>query len=98
VNRRQWLGSPTCSNLKVVNARVRKVVDDFLELSPEDRELAVVEIEAAFEHEDPPEEVQKAWAELIEQRAREVLDGRSTGRDAFEALDELEARLRARHG
>lgn len=84
--------------MKVVNARVRKVVDEFLELSAEERELAVIEIEAAFEHEEPAEEVEKAWAEVIEQRARDVLEGRSTGRDAFEALDELEARLRARHG
>jgi len=81
-----------------VNARVRKVVDEFLELSPEERDLAVVEIEAAFEQEDPPEEVERAWAEVIEHRAREVLAGRSTGRDAFEALDEIEARLRAGRG
>jgi hypothetical protein len=79
-----------------VNARVRKVVDEFLDLSPEEQKLAVVELEAVFEHEEAPAEVEKLWAEVIERRAREVLAGRSTGRDAFEALDEIEARLRTR--
>ena len=79
-----------------MNARVRKVVEGFLELSPEDQKLAVVELEAVFEHEDSVEEVKKAWAEVIDRRAREVLAGRSTGREAFGALDEIEARLRAR--
>lgn len=92
-----WLVPPTCSNLSVVNARVRKVVDDFLELSPEEQKLAVVELEAVFEHEDPSEDVEKAWAEVIERRAREVLAGTRVGRDAFEVLDDIEARLRARH-
>jgi hypothetical protein len=86
-----------CSKLILVNARVRKVVDDFLELSPEEQKLAVVEIEAVFDHEDPPEEVEKAWKEVIEHRAREVLAERSTGSDAFAALDAIEARLRSRH-
>jgi len=53
-------------------------------------------LEAVFEHEDSVEEVEKAWAEVIDRRAREVLAGRSSGRDAFGALDEIEARLRAR--
>lgn len=72
------------------------MVDDFLELTPEEQKLAVSEIEAIFEHDDPPEQVEKAWAEVIEHRAREVLAGRSTGRDAFQVLNEIEARLRAR--
>jgi len=79
-----------------VNARVRKVVEGFLELSPEDQKLAVMRLEAVFEHEDSVEEVEKAWAEVIDRRAREVLAGRSSGPDAFGALDEIEARLRAR--
>jgi Putative addiction module component len=79
-----------------VNARIRKVVDGFLELSPNEQELALEEIETAFEREDAPEEVEKAWAEVIERRARDVLAGRSVGRDAFEALDEIRARLAAR--
>jgi len=81
-----------------VNARVRKGVTDFLELSAEAQEFAVAEIEAVFDHDDPPEEVEKAWKEVIEYRAREVLAGRSTGRDAFEVLDEIEAGLKARRG
>ena len=82
--------------VKRVNARVRKVVEEFLELTPEEQKLAVVEIEAAFDHDDPPEDVEKAWAELIEHRARDVLAGGSTGRDAVKAIDEIETRLRAR--
>jgi hypothetical protein len=82
----------------LVNARVRKVVEEFLELSEDERALAVAQIEASIEGDDSQEDVEKAWAEVIQRRAREVLEGRSKGRDAFEVLDEIEARLRAQRG
>jgi hypothetical protein len=38
----RWLEGEACPTLNVVNARVRKVVDEFLELSEEERELAAL--------------------------------------------------------
>jgi hypothetical protein len=78
-----------------MNARARQLLDELLRLSAEDRALIASELDASLEQ-DSPEVVEKAWAEVIERRARGVLAGRSRGRDAFEVLDEIEARLRAR--
>jgi hypothetical protein len=76
-----------------MNARVQKVVDEFLELSDEERELAIAELEASLGVEDPPELVEKSWAEEIQRRLREVREGRSRGRDGHEAIAEIRAEL-----
>lgn len=81
-----------------MNARAKKLLDELLTLSAEDRALVAAELNASLddEDEDPPELVEKEWAKVIEKRARDVLEGRSKGRDAFEVLDEIRAKLRAR--
>jgi putative addiction module component (TIGR02574 family) len=79
--------------LIVVNARVKKVVDEFLELTPEERELAIDEIEANLEEQDTPEEVEKAWNEEIARRIEDV----ETGRVKTKPLDEVISKLRARY-
>ncbi len=91
-----WLDAGAPITLNIMNARARQLLDELLRLSAEDRALIASELDARLEQ-DSPEEVEKAWAEVIERRARVVLAGRSAAsRDAFEVLDEIEARLRSR--
>lgn len=91
----RWLAGEACTTLNLVNARARQLLDELLQMSAKDRALIAAELGASLD-EDSPEEVEKAWAQVIERRARVVLAGRSRGRDGFEVLDEIEARLRAR--
>lgn len=92
-----WLKGHRWTTLKIVNARVRKVVDEFLELTPDERELAIAELEASDEGEEAtPEEVEKAWAPELERRIEDVVEGRTQTRDVDEALAELRARYARR--
>ena len=96
-DRRGWLQGGRCSTLKSVNARVRKVVDEFLELTPDERELAIAELEASAESQEAaPEEVEKAWAPELERRIEDVVEGRTQTRDVDDALAELRARYARR--
>ena len=84
----------------MVNARTKKVLDDALDLSAEDRALLAAALEASLDDEDAdddatPEEIEKAWAEEIQRRVSDVLEGRSHGRPAAEAIAEIRARLHA---
>jgi hypothetical protein len=56
---------------------------------PEERALLADELEASL----PSEEIDKAWVEELERRAREVLEGRSHGRDAKAVGAEIRAEL-----
>jgi putative addiction module component (TIGR02574 family) len=81
-----------------VNARTRKVLAEALELSPEDRALVAAELEASLEGEASPEQaeaIEKAWADEIERRARDVDEGRVKTIPAAEVYRELRDRLRA---
>jgi len=57
--------------------------------------LSSLAAEAADEDDATPEEIEKAWAEEIERRVSNVLEGRSQGRPAAEAIAEIRARLHA---
>ena len=86
--------------LGLVNARTRKVLEEALELSAEDRALLATALEASLEDEDDqessPEEVAKDWAQELEARIEEVVAGRVVARDASEVLAELRARYARR--
>ena len=61
-----------------------------LELSPEDRALVAVELEASLDAEHGSiEDVDKARAEEIQRRVDNVLAGRSRGRPAKEPIAEI---------
>jgi putative addiction module component (TIGR02574 family) len=77
--------------ISAVNARTKQVLAEALELTPGERALLADELEASL----PPEEIEKAWADELERRAREVLEGRSKGRDANEVIAEIRAELTA---
>ena len=87
----------------MVNARTKKVLEEALELSAEDRALLAAALEASLddhldeeaENDATPEEIEQAWAEEIERRVDDVLAGRSQGRPAAEAIAEVRARLHA---
>jgi hypothetical protein len=79
------------------------VLRDALFLSSADRaELAEALLESLDDEGLPPEnaaavregDVEKAWAPVLERRAREALAGESRGPEAHQAIAELRARLR----
>jgi putative addiction module component (TIGR02574 family) len=79
-----------------MNARARQLLDELLQLSVDDRLLIAAELNASLESDEDdasPEEIEKAWAEEIMRRVENIRAGRSKGRDAFEALAEIRARL-----
>jgi len=78
-----------------VNARTRKVFEEALELSAEDRALLAAELEASLGRDEPPEEIEKAWAEEIERRSRDVDEGRAQPIPAADVHRELRERLRS---
>ena len=77
-----------------MNARARQLLDELLQMSAEDRALIAAELEASLEDaEVSPEQIERAWAEEITRRAREVREGRSRGREGHEELSEIRAEL-----
>jgi len=77
-----------------MNARARELLDELLQLSAEDRALIADALDASLEDDNAsPEEIEKAWAEEITRRVGNMREGRSHGRDAFEALAEIRAGL-----
>jgi len=91
-----WLDARSSTTVEGMNARARQLLDELLHLPAEDRALIAQELDASLEEDDAtPEEIEKAWAEEIERRVANVLEGRSTGRPAPEALAEIRARLHA---
>jgi len=77
-----------------MNARARQLLDELLQLSVEDRALIADELDASIDADHAsPGEIEKAWAEEITRRVQDIRDGRSRGRDAFEALAEIRAEV-----
>jgi len=107
ISRDPWsLGNPpgwplgrSSTTFDGMNARARQLLDELLQLSAEDRALIADELDASLDVEDErdatPEEVERAWAEEIERRVQDVLEGRSHGRPAADAIAEIRARLHA---
>jgi putative addiction module component (TIGR02574 family) len=80
----------------LVNARTRELLLEVLELSPEDRALIAVELEASLDAEHGSiQDVDKAWAEEIQRRVDNVLAGRSRGRPAKDVIAEIRSGLAA---
>lgn len=82
---------------------LERVLHDALSLSTVERaELAEALLESLANEEPPPEgaaaarevDVERAWASVIERRAREALAGGPRGPEAHQALAELRAGLR----
>lgn len=95
---RWWLHALSSTRFNSMNARVRQVLDEVLLMPAEDRALIAQELNASLDDSEDgakPDEIEKAWAEEIERRVANVLEGRSKGRPAAEALAEVRARLQA---
>jgi putative addiction module component (TIGR02574 family) len=90
-----WHVARARTTLNVMNARAKKLLDELLTLSVEDRALIAVELEASIEEDASPEEIEKMWAEEIERRVKDVVEGRSRGIPAQEAFAQIRARLAA---
>lgn len=82
--------------LKVVNARVRKVVDEFLELSAEEREVAAAEIAAVLDDGGDDEWALDISKEELARRIDDVVSGRVETLDADAVLAELRAKYARR--
>jgi putative addiction module component (TIGR02574 family) len=81
-----------------VNARTKKVLEEALELSAEDRAVLAAALEASLDEGDEdatPKEIEAAWAEEIQQRVKDVRDGHSHGQPAADAIAEVRARLQS---
>jgi hypothetical protein len=74
-----------------MNARTKKVLDDAMALPESDRQLIADVLDASLDTEDAPEDVAKAWDEVIKQRIDDVVAGRAQTRDLREAMAELRA-------
>lgn len=74
------------------------VLEEALRLTPQERADVAAELLESLEVERPDqqEEVEKAWAEEIERRARRILAGESTGAPWEEVRRRLEERLARR--
>ncbi len=79
-----------------MNARTKKLLEEVLELSPSERALFVVELDASLGDDDSPEQIAKAWDEEIGRRIDGVVSGRVPTRDMREAMAELRARYARR--
>jgi putative addiction module component (TIGR02574 family) len=67
-----------------MTARAAHLIHEALQLSPEERADMAAELLASLD-EPADAEVETAWAEEIERRARRVLAGESSGTDWAEA-------------
>lgn len=85
-----------CTTLNLVNARVRKVVDEFLELSEEERELAADEIAAALDDGRDDDWDMDISKEELARRVDDVVSGRVETLDADQVLAELRAKYARR--
>jgi putative addiction module component (TIGR02574 family) len=74
------------------------VLEEALRLTPQERADVAAELLESLEAErlDRREDVERAWAEEIERRARRVLAGESTGAPWDEVRRRLEERLARR--
>jgi hypothetical protein len=75
-----------------MNARTKKILDAAMALPESERALLVDELDASLDSEDTPEEIAKAWDEVIKRRIDDVVSGRAKTRDMREAIAELRAR------
>jgi putative addiction module component (TIGR02574 family) len=87
-----WHVARARTTLNVMNARAKKLLDELLTLSAEDRLLIAAELNASL---DSPEEVATAWADEIRRRADDIEHGRAELVDKDVALAEIRERLRA---
>jgi putative addiction module component (TIGR02574 family) len=78
-----------------MNARTKKLHDEAMKLPAEDRAALADELDASLLGDDSPEEVEKAWAEEIERRVRDVEEGRVKPIPAAEVHRAIRERLRA---
>ncbi len=78
-----------------MNARTKKLLEEVLELPASDRALIVAELDASLEDEGTPEEIEKAWAEELERRVRDVEEGHVKTIPASEVHRALRERLRS---
>lgn len=85
-----------------MNARTKRVLEEALELSADDRALVAVALEARLGGENDDESdsqaVEQAWADEIQRRVDAVRSGQSSGRSAHEVLAEIRSRLHAARG
>jgi putative addiction module component (TIGR02574 family) len=80
--------------MKGMTKRATELLRDVLELSTDERAAVVTELLASLDAEPPAgEDLEAAWAEEIERRARRVLSGASAGTPWEEVRRSIEANL-----
>jgi hypothetical protein len=78
-----------------MNARTRQLLDELLVLPAADRALIAAELEASLDEEPAsPEELEREWGAEVEQRSRDVEEGRAIPIGADEVHRALRAGLR----
>jgi putative addiction module component (TIGR02574 family) len=79
-----------------MNARAKKLREELLELPRNTRAELAHDLLLSLEDEkfDPPEEVEKAWAEEIDRRVRDVKEGRVKLIPAAEVFRKVRASLK----
>lgn len=80
--------------MKGMTKRATELLRDFLELPTDERAAVVTELLASLDAEPSAgEDMEAAWAEEIERRARRVLSGASAGAPWEEVRRSIEANL-----
>lgn len=83
-----------------MQTRDDELLSEVLKLSREQRARFAHELLLSLEDEpfEDPATVEAAWAEVLERRAREVLNGTSKSVDARQAVENVRAQLQADRG
>jgi putative addiction module component (TIGR02574 family) len=81
-----------------MTGRATQLLRDVLELPTDERAAVVTELLASLDDAEPlaGRDMEAAWAEEIERRARRVLSGESAGTPWEEVRHSIEANLRRR--
>jgi putative addiction module component (TIGR02574 family) len=78
-----------------MTGRAQQLLREALELPPDERVAVITELLASLDASEPTaiQDIEAAWAEEIERRARRVLSGQSTGKPWEEVRRSIEANL-----
>jgi hypothetical protein len=80
-----------------MNERVKRLTEEIRKLPPEEQADLIDEL-LVLTYREPDPEIDKAWAEEAERRLQRYRSGLESGRDAFEALEDIRSRLAKRRG
>lgn len=79
-------------------ATADELLSDALRLSPQERAKLAHELLLSLEEQESDPDAEAEWAQELERRVQEVASGAVQTYDAREAIEEIRAQLRDRHG